>query len=294
MAGVCPGRAAVILERPAAFSSLIRKLRAAPDEALKSHRSLLRDQDRLMRRLDEKSQRLRRSEDERQQAEAELRIFRQAVDSGPAAIAMADRGGVVRYVNQAFSDWEFRSGGDRGPRSSELWDQSGPENHFAEILEQGRRPGASRPSPARAVPGSGHGSRFLTWTGGWRAHRHLRGVTARAAWNAAQAQHRMAASLVENMNDVSSRGTDGIPTYLSPSWRGMGLEAEELRGPHFAPTCTRDWTASTSSCASRVRPALVDDFRLRRKDGGLRLGRVSVRRTGRQGPGPEPPGRTWT
>ena len=119
-----------ILKRPTLFSRLVRELRDAPDEDVRSDPELRRERSLLTQRISDKAVRLRRALDE-------LRLFRQAVDDGPAAVCIV-KSGRITYVNQAFLQlWGFASLGDiLGRHRDELWVEPVCASEYFRQMEQ--------------------------------------------------------------------------------------------------------------------------------------------------------------
>ncbi|MES9996457.1 PAS domain S-box protein [Desulfovibrio aminophilus] len=123
-----------ILKRPALFSRLVRELRDAPDEDVRADSQLRRERTRLAQRIADKAVRLRRALDE-------LRVFRLAVDNGPAAVCMIGPDDSVTYVNRAFLTlWGFTSETDiLGRHRSVFWvDPEEAQHYYRKMKETGR------------------------------------------------------------------------------------------------------------------------------------------------------------
>jgi PAS domain S-box-containing protein len=277
-----------ILHRPALFSRLIRELRNAPDEEIKSNRALVRDRTRLAQRLSDKGRLLRQALESRRAAEMELKLVRQAIHNGPTATVLVDAKGCITYANPAFFRlWGFASEDQvLGRHRHSFWaePQSYPD-YFETMLIDGRSRTIER--KARRADGRTFLARvqIMPYTDvqgrPLGALASIEDVTReRALVQGLVRSNRWLRQFVENMDDVLfTMGADGLFTYISPSVeRGFGLKPEEVVGRHFSQTV---WPADRELAEVQVRLVLqgrsaVFECRSLAADGSPRWVRVSL------------------
>jgi|GEM_PF-1273916 PAS domain S-box-containing protein len=277
-----------ILKRPALFSRLIRELRHAPDEEVKTHRALRRDRTRLAQRLCDKGRLLREALEGRRASELELRLFRQAIHNGPTATVLVDAHGYVTYANPAFLRlWGFADEREAlGVHRDVLWaDAATVPDYLKAILADGRSRVIER--NGRRMDGRTFQARVQAMPYTDLQGRPLGGLAAiedvtreRALVQGLIRSNQWLRQFVENMNDVVfTIGADGLFTYISPSVeRAFGFQPEEVVGRHFAQFL---WHGDLDLAEAHVRLALqgqstVFECRSVRADGRVVWSRVSL------------------
>ena len=269
-----------ILKRPALFSRLVRELRDAPDEDVRSDPQLRRERTRLAQRITDKAVRLRKALDE-------LRVFRLAVDNGPAAVCMIGPDDTVTYVNRAFlALWGLASETDvLGLHRSVLWvDPEEAQHYYRKMKETGR---SSMEARALRPDGATFLARVAATASLDLAGRVIGGIASivdvtreRALERGLASSNQWLRQFVEDMHDVLLMLDDqGRVVYVSPSLETVwSLEPQAVQGrpltdfalPGHAPLLL-DQIARTLEGANTV-----GDHRLRHGDGTYPWVRLSL------------------
>lgn len=232
-----------ILHRPALFSRLIRELRNAPDEEVKTNHALRQAQTRLVQRLSDKGRLLRQALEGRRATESELKLVRQAIHNGPTATVMVDAEGHLTYANPAFLRlWGFDNEDQvLGRNRNMFWaDATGQPDYFQTMLDDGRPRTVER--KARRADGKTFQARVQVMPYTDVQGRPLGALAMaedvtreRALVQGLVSSNQWLRQFVENMDDVLlTLGADGLYTYISPSVaRTFGFQPEDVVGRHY-------------------------------------------------------------